>query len=265
MIVFLLLGLVIGSFLNVCIDRLPLKESIVSPPSHCPVCNKRLAAKDMIPLFSYILLKGRCRYCQNKIPLRVLLVELITGIGFVLLYWFYGPGIELALVLFYFCIFLIIFFIDIEHHLILNKVVYPVAVTALIASIFLPYLDFAPSIVIDEHFMDIGWASGIVSSLIGGAVGFVIFIIIALISRGGMGQGDIKMVGLIGLIVGYPLIFVSLILAIVTGGLFASFLIIARLKSRKQSIAFGPFLSLGAMGAIIWGNDILNWYLSLIL
>jgi leader peptidase (prepilin peptidase)/N-methyltransferase len=264
-ILFLLLGLVIGSFLNVCIDRLPANASIVSPPSHCPTCNQRLTAGDMIPVISYLVLKGRCHYCQNKIPLRVLIVELITGVGFLLLYLFYGPGIELALVLFYFCILVVIFFIDIEHHLILNKVVYPAAVTALFVSIFLPYLDFPPSIVIDEHFMDIGWASGIVSALVGGAVGFVIFVIIALVSRGGMGQGDVKMVGLIGLITGYPLIFVSLFLAIISGGLVALFMIVARIKNRKQSIAFGPFLSIGAMGAIIWGNEILNWYLNLIL
>ncbi len=265
MVLFLLLGLAVGSFLNVCIDRLPLKESIVSPPSHCPSCGKRLAARDMIPVISYLLLKGRCRYCQNKIPVRVLIVELISGIGFMLIYLFYGPGIELALVLFYFCIFLVIFFIDIEHHLILNKVVYPSAATALVISIFLPYLDFAPSIVINEHFMNLGWSSGIVSSLIGGLAGFVIFTIIALISRGGMGEGDIKMVGLIGLIVGYPLIFVPLVIAIVIGGIVALIMIIARIKSRKQSIAFGPFLAIGAMGAVLWGNDILNWYLNLLL
>ena len=113
--------------------------------------------------------------------------------------------------------------------------------------------------------MNIGWASGIVSSLIGGLAGLVIFTIIALISRGGMGQGDIKMVGLIGFIVGYPLIFVPLFIAIVIGGVVALLMIIARIKSRKQSIAFGPFLSIGAMSAILWGNEILNWYLNLIL
>jgi prepilin signal peptidase PulO-like enzyme (type II secretory pathway) len=263
-IIFLILGLVVGSFLNVCIDRLPAKQSIVSPPSHCPECEKRLAFKDMVPVFSYISLKGRCRYCQTTIPKRILLVELCTGLGFSLLYCFYGLGIELALVLFYFCIFLIIFFIDIEHHLILNKVVYPSAVTALIISIFLPSLDFAPSVAINEHFASLGWASGIASSLLGGFVGFIIFAIIALVSRGGMGEGDIKMVGLIGLAVGYPLIFVAIILAIIIGGIVALFMIIARQKSRKQSIAFGPFLSIGAICTILWGSDILNWYLGFI-
>ncbi len=262
--VFLLLGLVVGSFLNVCIDRLPSKQSIVSPPSHCPACNKRLTVKDLIPVFSYLFLKGRCRYCKSAIPKRVLLVEAVTGIGFASLLYFYGVGAELAVALFYFCLFLVIFVIDLEHHLILNKIVYPCAVTALIISIFLPQLNISPSMAIAEHFFDLGWASGIVSSLLGGVVGFVIFFIISLLTRGGMGEGDVKMVGLIGLIVGYPLIFVPIMLAIVLGGLVALLLIIFKLKSRKQSIAFGPFLAIGAMATILWGNDILNWYLALI-
>ena len=265
MAIFLILGLVIGSFLNVCIDRLPANQSIVSPPSHCPGCGKRLAVKDLIPVFSYISLKGRCRYCQSAIPKRVLFVELSTGIGFLLLYCFYGISAELALSLFYFSLFLILFVIDMEHHLILNKIVYPCAITALIISIFMPYLDFSPALAIAGHFADLGWASGIASSLLGGIVGFVIFVIIALISRGGMGEGDIKMVGLIGLIVGYPLIFVSILLAIVLGGIAALIMLIIRIKSRKQTIAFGPFLSIAAVATILWGNDILNWYLGLIL
>ncbi|MDD4873660.1 MAG: prepilin peptidase [Dehalococcoidales bacterium] len=264
-IIFLLLGLAVGSFLNVCIDRLPENKSLLSPPSYCPACNKRLAVKDLAPVFSYIALKGRCRYCQNDISKRMLLVEMSTGIGFVLLYYFYGLSIELALVLFYFSLFLVIFFIDIERRLILNKIIYPGAITALIISIFLPYLNFAPAIAISEHFADLGWATGIVGSLLGGAVGFGIFVLIALVSRGGMGEGDVKMVGIIGLIVGFPLIFVAILMAIVIGGLVASFMIIARIKDRKQSIAFGPFLSIAAMATILWGNVILNWYMGMIL
>jgi leader peptidase (prepilin peptidase) / N-methyltransferase len=264
-VIFLLLGLVVGSFLNVCIDRLPAKQSIVAPPSHCPGCDKRLAVKDLIPVFSYISLKGRCRYCQSAIPKRVLLVEICTGIGFLLLYLFYGIGIELALSLCYFSLFLVLLVIDMEHHLILNKIVYPCAITALAVSVFLPYLDFAPALAINEHFADLGWASGIVSSILGGVAGFIIFMLIALLSRGGMGEGDVKMAGLIGLIVGYPLIFVSILLAIVIGGVVALFMIIVRIKNRKQTIAFGPFLSIAAVATILWGNDILNWYLGLIL
>ena len=263
-IIFLLLGLVIGSFLNVCIDRLPAKQSIISPPSHCPECGKKLAVKDLIPVFSYLLLKGRCRYCNGAIPKRVPIVEAATGIGFVSLLYFYGMGVELAIGLFYFCMFLVIFVIDLEHHLILNKVVYPCVITALIISAFLPQLEMSPSMAIAGHFFDLGWASGLVSCLLGGLVGFVIFLLLSIITRGGMGDGDIKMVGLIGLIVGYPLVFVPIMLAIVLGGIVALMLILLKLKSRKQSIAFGPFLAIGAMATVLWGNDILNWYLAII-
>jgi leader peptidase (prepilin peptidase)/N-methyltransferase len=263
-IIFLLLGLVIGSFLNVCIDRLPAKQSIVSPPSHCPECGKKLAVKDLVPVFSYLLLKGRCRYCKSAIPVRVPIVEAATGIGFAALFYFFGIGAELAITLFYFSMFIVIFVIDLEHHLILNKVVFPCAVTAIIISIFLPMLEISPSLAIAGHFYDLGGASGIVSCLLGGVVGFVIFLLLSIITRGGMGDGDIKMVGLIGLMVGYPLIFVPIILAIVLGGIVALVLILFKLKSRKQSIAFGPFLAIGAMATILWGNDILNWYLSLL-
>jgi leader peptidase (prepilin peptidase)/N-methyltransferase len=263
-IIFLLLGLVVGSFLNVCIDRLPAKQSIISPPSHCPACDKKLAVRDLIPLFSYLFLKGRCRYCKGRIPVRIPIVETATGTGFVALLYFYGIGAELAVTLFYFCLFLIIFVIDLEHHLILNKIVYPAAVTALIISIFLPQMTISPSLAIAGHFFDLGWASGIVSCLLGGLVGFVIFLLLSIITRGGMGEGDVKMVGLIGLIVGYPLVFVPILLAIVLGGIVALLLILFKLKSRKQSIAFGPFLAIGAMATILWGNEILGWYLNLL-
>ena len=265
MAVFLLLGLVVGSFLNVCIDRLPAKQSIVSPPSHCPECKKRLAVRDLIPIFSYLLLKGRCRYCKSAIPKRVPFVEAATGIGFVSLLCFYGVGAELAVSLFYFCLFLVIFVIDLEHHLILNKVVYPSAVIALTISIFLPQLTISPALAIESHFFDLGWASGIVSCLIGGIAGFIIFFALSILTRGGMGEGDIKMAGLIGLAVGYPLVFISILLSIILGGVVAMILILFKLKGRKQSIAFGPFLAIGAMATLLWGNEILGWYLSMIM
>jgi len=129
---FALLGLVVGSFLNVCIDRLPQNESIVNPPSHCPVCQHRLAVKDLIPLFSYLRLRGRCRYCQAAIPRRLFWVELATSLIFASLYWHYGLSVELGVMAFYACIFIIIFVIDLEHGLILNKVVYPGMVVALL-------------------------------------------------------------------------------------------------------------------------------------
>jgi leader peptidase (prepilin peptidase)/N-methyltransferase len=167
---------------------------------------------------------------------------------FPLLYWYYGISGELAVVTFYFCLFLVILVIDLEHHLILNKIVYPGAVTAIIFSIFLPGLEVVP---------------GIASAAAGGGIGLGIFLLIVLLSRGGMGWGDVKMAAFIGLVLGYPLVFVALLLAVITGGLVAALMLMLRVKSRKQSIAFGPFLSLGTMVTLLWGADMLDWYLGL--
>ena len=247
MVLFALLGMTIGSFLNVCIDRLPSHQSLVFPASHCTSCQRRLSLKELIPVFSYIWLRGRCRYCQAPIPRRLLWVEIGTGAIFAFLYWYYGFSIELGVVAFYFCLFLIILVIDFEHHLILNKVIYPSVVIALALSIFLPELDSVPSIA---------------SAAAGGAVGLGLFLLIVIVSRGGMGWGDVKMAALIGLVTGFPLIFVTILLAVILGGLVAWILILLKIKSRKQSIPFGPFLSLATMATLLWGSDILNWYLS---
>lgn len=243
---FALLGVAVGSFLNVCIDRLPDNMSIISPPSRCAACQKRLSARDLIPVLSYLWLRGRCRYCKAVIPGRTLWVEISSGAAFALLYWHFGLSAELAIAAFYFCLFLVILVIDLGHHLILNKIVYPGAVIAIVFSIFLSSLEVVP---------------GIANAAAGGGIGLGIFFLIVILSRGGMGWGDVKMAALIGLVLGYPLVFVALLLTVISGGLIAVILLISRVKGRKQSIAFGPFLSLGAMATLLWGANILDWYL----
>jgi leader peptidase (prepilin peptidase)/N-methyltransferase len=246
MIAFALLGIAIGSFLNVCIDRLPEGQSLIAPPSHCSACQKRLSFVDLIPVFSYLWLRGRCRYCQAPVPRRILWVEIATGAVFAFLYWQYGLSSELAVAAFYFCLFIVLLVIDFEHHILPNKLVYPGAAVALILSIFLSHMEIVP---------------GIASAAAGGGIGLGIFMLITILSRGGMGWGDVKMAAFIGIVVGYPLIFVAILLAVVSGGLVAWILIITKAKSRKQSIPFGPFLSLAAMATLLWGNAILDWYL----
>jgi len=243
---FILLGATIGSFLNVCIDRLPENRSIILPPSRCSKCKKLLARKDLVPILSYLWLRGRCRNCRSSIPRRVLIVEVTTAAIFAFLFWFYGLGLEYAIATFYFCFLIVIFFIDLEHHLILNKLIYPGAIIAIIFSIFLSPLEIVP---------------GIAAALAGGGIGLGLFILIVVLSRGGMGWGDVKMAALIGFIVGNPLIFVALLLAVISGGLLAVILLITKTKGRKQHIAFGPFLALGTMATILWGDSILNWYI----
>jgi len=247
-VVFTLLGMVVASFLNVCCDRLPAGQSLVYPPSHCPACQRRLAAKDLIPVLSYLWLRGRCRYCQASIPRRLLWVEVGTGVLFGFAYWHYGLSIELAIILFYCCLFIVLLVIDLEHGLILNKVVYPAMAVALLISIFLPQLEIVP---------------GIKQAAIGGGIGLGLFLLVVLISRGGMGWGDVKMAALIGLVVGFPLVFVALLMGIILGGLVAGVLLLFKIKKRKETIPFGPFLSLATMATLLWGSKILSWYLGL--
>jgi len=249
-----LFGIAIGSFLNVCIDRLPAGGSLLYPPSHCPACRKRVAVRDLIPVFSYLWLRGRCRYCRAPIPRRVLWVEIVTGLAFAFLWWQYGPTLHMGVLTLFYCLLAVILVIDLEHGLILNKIVYPATgvafILVLITAVFTPGQKVAGEIV---------------SALIGGGVGFVLLLLVALIFRGGMGWGDVKMAGLMGIMVGFPGILTALLLAIVGGGLIASILLILKLKGRKGTMPFGPFLSLATMVTLLWGPELLDWYLGFFL
>ena len=249
-----LLGTIVGSFLNVVADRLPADKSIISPPSHCPACQHRLSTKDLVPIFSYLWLKGHCRYCGTTIPMRSLIVELGTGILFTFLYWHYGPGWELAITVFYCCLFVVLLITDLEHTVLPNKIVYPGIGAALIVATLGSIFGFEPGVVTNS-----GFELWIVDAAIGGGIGFGFLLIVALISRGGMGWGDVKLAGLIGLVTGFPLVFIAMFLAIVSGGLVAAVLLLFKLKSRKDAIPFGPFLCLAAMATLFWGNDLLSW------
>ena len=253
-VAFALLGTVIGSFLNVCIDRLPAGKSLVYPPSHCDACQHRLSPKDLIPVFSYLWLGRHCRYCHEPIPRRLFWVEVGSGLLFALTYWHCSLSAEFAVITFYCCLFIVLGVIDLEHKLILNKIVYPMAVVALFISVFLPW-----SGIID---VSLPWPES-ASGVIAGAIGFVFLLIPALIYRGGMGWGDVKMAALVGLVTGFPLVFVALLLGVVLGGLVAGILLWLKIKKRKEPIPFGPFLSLATIATLLWGSDILNWYVGL--
>lgn len=248
-VIFVLLGMTIASFLNVCIDRLPANQSLVFPPSHCAACNRRLAIKDLIPVFSYLWLRGRCRYCGAPIPKRILWVEIGTAALFGLACWQYNLSIELAIALFYICIFVVLMVIDWEKGLILNRIVFPAMAAALLISVFfslfLPEVEIVPFI---------GRA------FLGGGIGLVLFLLIVLVSRGGMGWGDVKLAALIGLVTGFPLVFIALLIGVILGGVVAVLLLTLKIKKRKEAIPFGPFLALAAIATLLWGNSILSWY-----
>lgn len=249
---FALLGLTVGSFLNVCIDRLPRDESVVSPPSHCEACQHRLGLKDLIPVFSYLRLRGRCRYCQAAVSGKLLWVEIAAGLIFALLYWHFGLGPELGIMAFYACVFIVVFVIDLERGLILNKVVYPAMIVALLLAL-VPQPWLTRWIVIN----------GVANAALGGGVGFAIFVVIAIVSRGGMGWGDVKLVALIGLAVGFPLVLFSIIVGAILGSIVALALMIARKRRFRETLPFGPFLALAAMITLLWGSDMLSWYMGL--
>ena len=176
-------------------------------------------------------------------------MELATGLIFAFLYWHYGLSVGLGVMAFYACLFTIIFVIDLEHGLILNKVVFPGMVVALHLALYpLPWLN-------DSMAMRIAYAA------LGGGIGFGIFLLIAIASRGGMGWGDVKLAALIGLATGFPLVILAIIMGAILGGIVAVALVIAKKRKRRETIPFGPFLALATMITLLWGSNILSWYL----
>ena len=252
--VFALLGLFVGSFLNVCIDRLPRGQSIIHPRSHCAACNRKLGNLDLIPLFSYLWLRGRCRYCRAHIPLRLPIIEGITGLLFALLYWKFELGLELGISLIYVSLLTAIFVIDLENQLVLDKVIYPGMALALAFSFFWPGLEGIGALP--------GEALGrVVSSLAGGALGLGAMALPFIIYRRGMGMGDVKLGALVGLMTGFPLVFVAILLSWIGGGLVAAILLALKVKKLKDPIPSATFLATSAMVTLLWGQAIWQWYL----
>jgi leader peptidase (prepilin peptidase)/N-methyltransferase len=258
-LVLALFGITFGSFLNVCIDRLPQGKSIAYPASYCDACEKRLSIRDLIPLFSYLWLRGRCRYCGTGISVRVPLVEILSGILVIVSFWRFGLSTEFVITAFYSCLFLVIIFIDWEQKLILNKVTGP---AALVALVILAVDSFIPGSALLEN---IGFwpETSILSGLMAAAVGGVFFLLVFIVYPSGMGLGDVKLAALIGLTVGFPMVLVALFIGIIIGGLAAIILLSFKLKGRKDVMPYGVFLGIGPIVTLLWGDSILSWYLGL--
>jgi len=233
-------GLLIGSFMNVIIYRLPLGYSVVYPASRCPHCQHRLAWFELIPLLSYMLQLGKCRHCRVPISFRYPMVEFLTALIYLLCYIHYGLSSMLLVALVFVSVLLPIVFIDLQHQIIpdiLN------ITGATFAFLILPLSDVS-----------------LLNSLTGALLGGAIMLIIAIISRGGMGGGDVKMVAMMGLFLGWKLTLLALFLSFVIGGLGSLLLILFRIKKRKDFIPFGPFLAIGGFTAYVFGTEILTWY-----
>ena len=246
-IIIFLLGTIIGSFLNVCIYRIPREESIVFPGSHCLSCSTPLKWYDLIPILSFLQLRGKCRYCGEKISPRYPIVELLNGIIYLLLYAKVGLGIDFIYYSFLMSILTIIFFIDIDHQIIPNTLV----LLILIWDIIYKFINF----------LIYNLPLNLINHLLGLIVGFILFLLIFILSKGGMGGGDVKLMGVFGFVLGIPRIFLNIFLSFVVGGIISIFLLAFKIKKRKDPIAFGPFLILGFLVSLFWGYEIIDWYL----
>jgi leader peptidase (prepilin peptidase)/N-methyltransferase len=253
-------GSIIGSFLNVVIDRLPAKQSLMYPPSHCPGCQKRLSAKELIPVFSYIWLRGRCSDCKSKIPLRILLVEIGTGLLYMLLFWRFGLSVFLIVSIIYMSLFVALSVIDLEKGILPNVMIYPFIILGIVV-FTLSTPGFEPSVNLFNLWISNQYLANFLTAVSGAAAGFLIFLLPSMLTRGGMGEGDVKLAALIGLMTGLPMALVSVFISVVMGGLIGVILLLAKIKKRKEGIPFGPFLCLGALITLLFGKAIISWYI----
>ena len=271
-VIFTLFGISIGSFLNVCIDRLPRGGSLFAPPSHCDGCGRPLAFYENVPVISYLVLGGRCRTCGIRIPLRVFAVEGITGALFIVAFLRFDLTPVFGVTVFWSCVFIVIIFIDKEHQLILNKVTYPAAVVAVLllaADTIWPGAGLLSNLRVLDH-TALFPVNSIVSGLLGGFIFFTFFAVVMLVAnwyfkRDALGAGDVKLVALIGLATAFPLAFVAVFSGIFIGGLAAIYLIIQRIagSSKVSQVAYGMFLGIGPIITLLWGAQIFNWYIGL--
>ena len=238
---FFIYGIIFGSFFNVVGLRVPKKESIVSPPSHCTKCNRRLRPLDLIPIFSYLVLRGKCRGCGQKISPVYPLIELVTGVLFAFSFIRLGFSFELIIALLFVSLLVIITVSDIAYMIIPDKVLLPFAIAFLILRWLIPTSPW--------------W-----DSLLGAAVGFSILYLIAVVSKGGMGGGDIKLFFVIGLVLGTVNTLLTLFLASLIGSVVGIYVLKKTGKGRKTPVAFGPSIAAAAVISYFFGADFVEWY-----
>jgi leader peptidase (prepilin peptidase)/N-methyltransferase len=245
----LLFGGCIGSFLNVCIYRLPQGLSIVSPRSFCPQCRSPVRSYDNIPLLSYLLLRGKCRSCGAKISWRYPLMEALTGAFAVALYLKFGLTLGFFAFFAFTAALLVITFIDLDHRIIPDVISLPGIAVGFGLSFFLP----APS-----------WTDSLIGLLAGGGSLYLVAIgYEALTKREGMGGGDVKLLAMIGAWLGWKAVLFTLFLASLTGTLIGGGAMVVQRQGRHYAIPFGPFLAFGALAYLFFGPQLIEWYLSL--
>ena len=244
-IIIFILGLIIGSFLNCVIYRLENDKSFIKGRSFCPSCKHNLSSLDLIPVLSYLFLGGKCRYCKKKISIHYPIIEIATGLLFLLVFLNSTGFLEIAVSLAIFSLLIVIFIFDLKHSLIPDLAIYPAIILSLIWRIY------------------IGLDITIIYSLLVSA-GFF-FLIVFLSKERWMGMGDVKLALFMGLFLGWPNIIVGLFSAFVIGSIVGLVLILNKKRSMRSEVPFGPFLITGTLIAFFWGQKIINWYLDLFL
>ena len=266
LVVSLLFGLAIGSFLNVCIARLPLEESVVHPRSRCPQCRKLIAWYDNFPVLSYVILRGHCRNCRKSISARYPGVELLTGVVSVFLFWKFGLSIEWGVFLVFSAALITLAFIDIDHRILPD----PITLNGIWIGIVVNVVLATPSPLI-SNLLDRGgyslsprWVS-LLASLTGAVIGGGLLWLVGeayFRVRGieGMGFGDVKMMAMVGAFLGAPLVLLTIMVGSILGAIIGLALIQFGGKHRDYELPFGTFLSLAAILAVLYGDALIQWY-----
>ena len=267
--VYTVMGLVIGSFLNVCIYRLPRKESIVVPGSHCPHCGKGIRPYDNIPVLSYLLLMGRCRFCRQPISLQYPIVELLAGLAFYASYAAWGMTPPAFVNSIFLSVIIVLIFTDYNHQILPNVLTLPGIAAGVILS---PYQEvayfkdaisynLASLISTDNPDAWLPWIGSITGALIGGGFLFLVAMAYqALRKRQGLGMGDVKMMAMVGAFAGWRLALLTIFVGSLLGGIVGIFLVIFGGRTLQSKLAFGTFLGAAAAIALFCGVAILQWY-----
>ena len=256
--IFTIFGLIVGSFLNVCIYRLPRELSVVKPRSACPSCSTPIKAWDNIPVISYILLGGKCRKCGEKISARYPFIEALNGLLYLVVFHFFGIGWHMPFLFAFVSAMVVITFIDLDFQIIPDVITLPGIIIGLAAA----------SCVLPDPFSSLNGSSGLNSlsvagftnSVTGLLLGGGLYYFIAIASRGGMGGGDIKMMAMV---TGWKGVLLTTFLGSLTGSVIGIFLMAFKGKGRKTKIPFGPFLALGTLVSLFYGGVIVDWYLGM--
>lgn len=250
-VIVFMFGLCVGSFMNVCIYRLPTSTSIADPPrSMCPSCSSLIKFYDNIPVFSYLWLKGRCRYCNAPISFRYLVVEVLSGIAALSVLFRFGLTLESLVYFIFIASLLVITFIDIDHRIIPNIITLPGIPIGLVASFALPKVTLLSSV--------LGLLAG------GGSLWGVAWAYHRITGKDGMGGGDIKLLAMIGTIVGWQGVIFTIFVSSAVGTIIGITVMLVKGKNMKFAVPFGPFLAIGAMAYIFFGERIIFWYFNLL-